>query len=160
MTAPSPTARTDMSGVGIPLQDGFSTLITMSDIPAIKFYERTVTPPGVDGGDPIERTTMHNSVWRTFGARSLKTLTPVSTTVTYDPAVYDDIVGQTNVEQTITVTFADGSTIAFYGYLQNFEASEASEGSDPEATATFQPTNWDPSANVEAGPAVAEVAGT
>ncbi len=160
MAAPVATARSSMVGVGIPLQDGYQTLITMSTVPAIKFYERTVTPPGVDGGDPIERTTMHNTTWRTFGARSLKTLTPVSTTATYDPVVYDQIVTSLNVEQTITVTFADGSTIAFYGYLQNFEASEAVEGSDPEASLTFQPTNWDPTNNVEAGPTVVEVVGT
>ena len=95
-----------------------------------------------------------------MGARSLKTLTPVSTTATYDPDVYNEIESAINVETTITVTFADGSTIAFFGYLQNFEANEVSEGEDPECTITFQPTNWDPAANVEAGPTVVEVAGT
>ena len=162
MAAPSATPR-DPPG-GIPLQDGYQTLITFVSNTDIKFWERTVTPPGIDGGDPIERTTMHNTAWRTFGARSLRTLTPVSTTVTYDPAVLEEIMNVTtgllNVETTITVTFADLSTIAFYGYLQNFEPSEVSEGSDPEATITIQPTNWDPDADVEAGPTVVEVAGT
>ena len=158
MAAPSATARGTPGG--IPLQDGYQTLITFVTNDTIKFWERTVTPPGVDGGDPIERTTMHNTAWRTFGARSLKTLTPVSTTATYDPAVYDEIEALLNVETTVTVTFADGSTIAFYGYLQNFEPSEVSEGSDPECTITIQPTNWDPTNDVEAGPTVVEVAGT
>ena len=158
MAAPSPTARG--TPAGIPLRDGYQALITFVTNDVIKFWEKNVKPPGVDGGDAIPTTTMHNTTYRTFDARSLSELTDVTTTVAYDPAVYDEILALVNVRTTVTVTFADGSTICFFGFLRLFDASDLEEGTQPEASITIKPTNWDPSNNVEAGPVVDEVAGT
>lgn len=158
MSAPVATARGTPSG--IKLKDGYSTKITFSSAPSISLWEKTVTPPGVDGGDAIDQTTMHNVTWRTSAPRSLKTLTEGQMTCAYDPGVITTIVAQINVEQTITVTFPDGSTEAFYGWLRTFEPQEVSEGNQPEANCAFTPSNFDPVAHVEAGPTVVSVAGT
>jgi len=88
-------------------------------------------------------------------------MTEASCTVTYDPAVYDEIVALLNVETTITVFFADGSTLAFYGFLRTFTPGECVEGSQPDAAITIQPTNRDVvTPFAEEGPVMTEVAGT
>jgi len=142
MVAPSAISR--LAPGGTPLRDGHPTKVTIGEDPDISFWERNVTPPGIDGGDAIETTTYHNSTWRTMLPRSLKTMTEMSVTGTYDPEVYTQMVSQINVNQTITVAFADGSTVAFYGYLKTFEPQENEEGEDPEAEFTIVPTNVDP----------------
>ena len=58
------------------------------------------------------------------------------------------------------ITFADGSTLAFYGYLKNFEPQDSEEGSDPEANITIQPTNWDNANSTEEAPVLVAVPGT
>lgn len=158
MAAPTPTARG--TPAGIPLEDGFSTKITLGTLTTISFWEKTVRPPGMDGGDPIPQTTMHNALYRTFSARALKSLTMVTCTAAYDPTVYTDIIANINFECVITVRFADGSTLCFYGYLQKFEPQDVKEGEQPEAQITLVPTNWDPTNHVEAAPVLTSVAGT
>lgn len=133
------TAR--VAPVGTLLDDGFSTKIAFAADPDVSFWEKTVQPPGVDGGDAIEVTTMHNVTWRTMGTRSLKTLTDAATTVAYDPAVFTQIVALINVNGWITVHFPDGSTLDFIGFLRSFEPSDNSEGEQPEATVNISPTN-------------------
>lgn len=158
MAAPTPTARGTPSG--IKLKDGHRTLITFANNPTISLWEKTVQPPGVDGGDAIEQTTMHNSDWRTSAPRSLKTLMESSFKCAYDPNCYNQLITQINLETTITVTFRDGSTLAFYGWLRTFEPDELQEGTQPEATCTFTPSNFDPTNKVEAAPVLTSVAGT
>lgn len=155
---PTPTARS--APAGIHLEDGFSTKITFAADPDISFWEKSVQPPGIDGGDAIEQTTMHSVAWRGMAPRHLRTLTSSQTTVAYDPAVYSQIVELINVETTVTVTFPDGSTLAFFGFLQKFEPADMSEGNQPEATVTITPTNRDPVTGAEAAPVLTSVAGT
>ena len=158
MAAPTPTVR--VTPTGIKLKDGFRTLITFAADTDVEFYEKGVKPPGIDGGDAIPQTTMHNTAWRTMAPRQLKTLTESSVTCAYDPLVYTSILNLINVETTVTVTFADGSTLAFYGFLQKFEPGELKEGEQPEATVTITPTNFDPTNKVEAAPVLTNVVGT
>jgi hypothetical protein len=158
MAPPTPAVRGTPDG--LKLWDGFPTTVAMENLLTIPFWEKTVTPPGIDGGEAIEQSTMHNVAWRTFRARSLKTLTPMTLTAANDPAVFTNIEAQCNIEQTFTVKLADGSTIAFYGYLQKFEPQSHEEGTQPEATITIVPTNRDPSDGSEAGPAIDETPGT
>lgn len=158
MAAPTPTTR--QTPVGIKLKNGFSTLYTFAADPDVSLWEKAVTPPGIDGGDAIEQTTMHSVTWREFAPRTLKTLTESSFTAAYDPACYTQLVALINVETTVTAEFPDGSTLAFYGFLRTFEPSELTEGEQPEATCAVTPTNFDPVNKVAAGPALASVAGT
>lgn len=158
MAAPTPVTRTTPTGWKMP--DGYKTTIALANIPGINLWERTVKPPSIDGGDATDTTTMHNSVWRTKQPKTLKTMGESTTTVAYDPDVYSDIINQVNINQSITVRFPDNSKLTFWGYLQKFEPSDLKEGEMPEATATFVPTNWDSTLNVEAAPVFTAAAGT
>jgi hypothetical protein len=101
MGAPTVTARVDPPG--IKLDDGHSTTFAFSADANVNLWEKTVTPPGIDGGDEIDTTTMHNNTWRTRAPRQLKTLTEMSCTCAYDPVVYTELLALINVRQSITV---------------------------------------------------------
>lgn len=158
MAAPTPTVR--VTPGGIMLKDGYRTLITFSRDTDVSLWEKKVTPFGLDGRESIDQTTMWNNDYVTKAPRSLVDTTDGSMTCSYDPAVYTQLVAMLNVEQTITYTVSDGTTVAVYGYLQKFEPQEMEEGTQPEAKVTIVHTNWDYVNKVEAGPAVASVSGT
>lgn len=158
MAAPTVTARGTPAGRKMP--DGFSTTIAFANDTVVQIWEKTVKPPGIDGGDKIEQTTMLNSQWRTMAPRSLKTLTDAEAEYAYDPDCLSRILNLINVRQSITVKFPDGTTLAFYGYLQKFEPDTLEEGKQPTAKGMIIPTNYDPVNNVEAGPLITEAAGT
>lgn len=136
------------------LKDGFSTTIEMSGAPGILLHEKEVTPPGVDGGGEINTTTMRNNEWRTKAPKSLRDLTESPATCAYDPAVYDEIMSQLQVNQEITVTFPDGSTLTYWGWLDKFVPNAHVEGEQPTAEVTFIPSNQDNS-GVEQAPVYA-----
>jgi len=136
------------------IDDGFSTLISWTSDPTVLFYEKTVTPPGVSGGGEIETSTMQNTAWRTKSPKSLKTLTESSVTVAYDPATYDEIIALVNVNDSITITFPDGSTLVFWGWLDEFQPGELVEGEQPTADITIICSNQNGSL-VETAPAYA-----
>jgi hypothetical protein len=158
MAAPALTARI------IPpdpkLEDGFKTIIAFAADPDVSLWEKAVKPPGVDGGDAIPQSTMHNIGWRTKSARHLKDLTDCTMTVGYNVKAYDQVIALVNVEGSISVHYPDGSAECFYGFLKSFEPGELKEGEPPEGTATIVCTNWDPVNNVEQGPAYHPPAGT
>jgi hypothetical protein len=158
MAAPAVTAR--VTPPGIMLDDGFPTVIAFAADPDINLWEVSVKPPGIDGGDAIDNTTMHNATWRTRRARALKTLTDSTFTAGYDPNVFGAILALINVEGAITLHWPDGGTYSFFGFLQKFEPNEVKEGEMPTAQVTIVPTNWDPVNHVEAGPLSVDVAGT
>jgi len=133
------TAR--VTPTGLKLTDGYQTLIAFASAPGVNFWEKSVKPAGIDGGDAIDITTMHNTVFRTSAPRSLKTLTPLQVTVAYDPEVLDSILDLINVVQWITCHFPDGSTYDFVGFLKSIDPAALVEGTQPEATVVIVPTN-------------------
>lgn len=133
------------------IDDGFATLITLANVPSIAFYEKEVTPPGVQGGGENDTTTMRNTAWRTKAPKKLKTLSECSAVVSYDPAVYDDVVAQCQVNQLITITFPDGATLDFWGWLDEFTPNSHKDGEQPTANAKFIPSNQNDS-GVETAP--------
>lgn len=158
MTAPSTTARGTPAGKK--LDEGFSTKVAFARLATFSVWEKTVQPPGVDSGEPVETTTMHNLIWRTQNPRKLKTLTPHSFKAAYDPNMYNQVINTLiGINGSITVTYPDGSTLDYYGYLQKIEPDQIEEGKQPEATVTIVPTNVDTS-GAEAGPVLTSVAGT
>ncbi len=133
------------------VDDGFSTLIEFSANTSIKLWEKSVTPPGVSGGGANETTTMRNTEWRTNSPKKLKTLTEGGAQCAYDPAVFPEIVAMVNVNQEITITFADGDTLTFWGWLDEFIPGEIVEGEQPTAEIKIIPSNQDNS-RVEQAP--------
>lgn len=158
--APPTTARGTPGPNGIKLPDGFKTTIAFALNSTVRFWEKTPKPPGVDGGEPIDQTTMLSTAWREMHPRSLKTLMPSTFKAAYDPAVYTDALTLINAPGGITVHFPDGSTLDFWGYLQKIEPDNMEEGKQPEASITIVPTNFDPANHVEQGPVLTSVAGT
>lgn len=123
------------------MDDGFATLIEFAENSAVKMYEKEVTPPGVIGGGENDTSTMQNTTWRTKSPKSLKTLGESSLVVAYDPAVFDDIVEMVNVNQLITITFPDDSTLAFWGWIDEFTPNACVEGEQPTADVKIIPSN-------------------
>ena len=157
MAAPGPTARS--TPTGIPLRDGFATMITLANEPAINLWEKATTPPGKENGDPIDLTTFHNVARRTKWPRVLIEDTDSAMTCAYDPEVEADLEAQVGLNQEITVTWNDGSTKAYWGYMKSFNPQEVSNGEQPEASCEFVVTNLDNSF-AEQAPVVSEVSGT
>jgi hypothetical protein len=158
MAAPVPTPR----GVptGIKLREGFHIKHTFARNSTIELWEKAVKPPSMDGGDPVEQTTQHNVLYETMAPRTLIKNGPVTFKCAYDPNVYVTALAILNTEDTCTETYPDGSTLAYFGYLQKFEPDEVEIGKQPEATVTVIVTNWDYVNKVEAGPVMTSVSGT
>jgi hypothetical protein len=158
MAAPTATTRQDPSG--IMMENGYRSLVTVGADPDCSYWEIGITPIGIDGGDAIDTTTMHNDDVRTKAPRTLHDYTDGEIRVGYDPNLLALLQALVNEETTITIRFYDGTTWAFYGYVRVFDPDEMVEGELPEATITITPTNWDYVNNVEARPVVTNVAGT
>lgn len=158
MAAPTASVRT--IPVGYKMPDGFKTVISFASNTGIQFWEITVKPPGADGGDPIETTTMHNVLYRTKDTKSLKTLTECTVTAMYDPDVLPGLWQLINAPTSITIKFPDNAKMIFYGYLQKYEVNEHKEGEPPTLTLSIVPTNWDPTNKVEAAPVFTASVGT
>lgn len=158
MAAPATTTRQTPTGYKMP--DGYQSFMTFANKPSLKVWERQVKPPGIDGGEPIDTTTMHNTAWRTREPRHLRTLDAANFMAAYDPESYSDLLTLINSNQAITIRFPDNSTLAFFGYLQKVEFGELKEGEMPEMTLSIVPTNWDSANKVEASPVFTGSAGT
>lgn len=122
------------------LTDGFSTTI---DIAGSVLHEKSVTPPPIEGGGEVDTTTMRNTTWRGKNPKKLKTLGSVTFSAAYDPNAYSDLLSQINVNQLITITFPNGDTLAFWGWLDNFAPGDHAEGEQPEAECTIICSNQD-----------------
>lgn len=129
------------------LEDGFSTIYTFENAPNILLKELEVTPPGLDSGGPIETFSMRSTKWLTKAPKSLIDMTPGKALCAYDPAILDTIVAQVRINQLITITYPDGDTMAFYGYIDKWIPGSHKHGDRPTAEMTVQPTNEDNDGN-------------
>lgn len=152
MGAPVSIAR--LTPTGFRLDDGYQTLISFGVLPGLDIWEKEVQPPGIDGGDPIDTTTMHNEDYRTMAPRKLKILSEHTITAAYDPCAYVDLLTMVNVVDDITVFFPDNSQLSYWGFIRSVEFSPLVEGEQPEMTITVVPTNYDACNCVEAGPVI------
>lgn len=130
------------------LDDGFKTLISLG---GTNLWEKSVTPPAMEGGGEVDTTTMRNTNWRTKNPKKLKTMGESSFTAAYDPAAYNTLLAQVNVNQLITVTFPNNATLRFWGWLDSFAPGELVEGEQPTADCTIICSNQNAS-GVEVAP--------
>lgn len=119
-------------------KDGYGARITLQTS-GITFNEKSVTPAGVDGQDPVDVTTNAKTTYREKYPRALKELTNGSGTVAYDPAQTAAITAAVNVKQVIRVDFLEGDCCSFYGFLKSFQPGELGDGEQPTAEIELVP---------------------
>lgn len=119
MAAPATIPR--LAPVGFRLDNGHSTTIAFGLDTNIEFWEVETEAPAINGGDPIDTTTMHNATWRTKAPRTLKDLEPFTVVVAYDPNIYNSILVLINETEEVTIHFPDTSSLDFFGYIQSFD---------------------------------------
>ncbi len=137
-------------------KDGYQTTISFSALASGVIFnviakEKGVTPPAIEGGGKIDLTTMRNSNVRTFYPKQLYTLGDASIVVAWDPTLYEEMASVIGVNQTVTITFPDSTTLAFWGTLDGFAPNEQVEGEQPTAVLTVLATNLNDS-DVETEP--------
>ena len=150
MTAPTTTPRSDPSGTM--LENGYQTLMAFANDADIGLWEKTVQPFGVEGGDKVDITTMHNQTVRTYAPQALKELTDSQMLCGYDPAVLSDILLLINNSGSVTSHMPDTSTWDFFGYLRSFVPAAHADGAHPEASCVVVATNRDPVSGDEEDP--------
>lgn len=155
---PPTTARSNPAGIR--LHDGYKCVIAFERDPDVSLWEMEVTPPGIDGGDAINTTTMHNTTYTTKAPQSLVDVTDGATKYAYDPSVYTQLLALINQPGGITYHFPDGSTYDVYGYLKDFKKDPLVRGQMPTGTGTIIHTNTNPSTGAEEAPVLTSVAGT
>jgi hypothetical protein len=138
--------------------DGHSTIIELLGFGGITLKEKTVTPPGYDGGGPNDTTNMRLKVLRTKQPKKLKSLDKTNALVFYNADQLQLYLLAINVVQYIRVTFPDGNRVKFYGWLNTFKHAEHKEGEPPCATIEIEPTNQDPANGNESLPVWDKVA--
>ena len=132
------------------LRNGHRTLIAISGITAL-FEEIEVQPMGLDAGGPISQVTMRTTLWRTASGKPLISATKVSVKVAYDPLVLSQMSNILGKNRSIVLTFANGNTLTFWGFVDKFTPDTATSEDRPEAMLEIEITNLDAS-NVETGP--------
>jgi hypothetical protein len=125
------------------LHDGFSTTIALAVNPTFVFFEKEVTPPGVVGGGPINVDSMRNLAWHTQMHGSLLRLKETGAKVSYDPIIYAQVPGAVNVNTTVLVAFPDAATLAFFGFLDEWNPDTLKEHEEPTAGIKIEPTLLD-----------------
>lgn len=125
----------DLSNI---VMDGHATTISLG---SATLQEVSISPPSISSGGAIEVTTMQNTNWRTKAPKKLHELGEVSFSALYDPALIGTYLSGVGSNQAITITFADTSTLVFYGWVDSFSPSEVTEGEAPTADVTIVVSN-------------------
>ena len=118
--------------------DGQSTTI---DLGNSTLQEITVSPPSISSGGEIDVTSMDNGNWRSKAPKKLHESGEVSFSALYDPAHIGTYLSDVGRNKFITITFANGDTLKFYGWVDSFSPSEISEGEAPTVDVTIIVSN-------------------
>ena len=131
-----------MHGANGILEDGFKTLITFDLNPNVKLEEIEVTPPGMKAGGKIKTTTQRNTEVHTGAPKALVDFDGGQVLVAWNPACYTDIL-TTLIRKNgkITITYPDGATHVYWGFIDEFTPKALKEGERPEADVKFELTN-------------------
>lgn len=156
----APTISTRVVPTTYKLPDGFKTTISSAAVPGIAFWEKTVEPGGLDGGELIPQSTMLNTKWHTAWPRTLIKYDGIKATVAYDPSQLGSILARINLPDSWTVHMPEGATISYYGVLTKFMLKALKEGDPPEADVEIPAMNYDYVNNVEQGPVFTASVGT
>lgn len=158
MAAPTPTARG--TPYGHRMKDGRKTFVTFSAAPKLSVWEIEVTPIGANAGEKINTTTQHNVNVVTYAAGDLMDFTDGQFTFAYDPKMLTQLLSVIGVEQTITYTYPNGDTEAFYGFPQSYTKNALVRNGMPTGTLVIVCTNVDPINDTEEVPVITLSGGT
>jgi hypothetical protein len=126
------------------MDDGFPTTLTLSLNPTVKFWEKEITPPSLQGGGANRTTTMRNTRVHTKAPRKLLDVGDVAMVCAYDPAIYDEALDMLQVNQLAWITWPDGSALKIWGWLDEWTPSAlTTEGEQPESDLVFIVSNQD-----------------
>lgn len=142
------------------IDNGFSTTLEFDENPTLEFYEVEVQPPGWDGGDPINTSTMRNTTLETFTPAALMTMTEITVSVAYTSDIFHLTTGvkaMVNINQEVILTLPDGATVTFWGYVRSFIPPTHVKNVRPMAGLRVVPTNTNDS-KVETLPVFAAAA--
>jgi hypothetical protein len=134
------THTTRVTPTGTPFDEGYQSLIAFAADPNLSFWETVVGAPGIDGGDPVPTTTMHNTAVRTLAPRQLKSHTPFQVQGKFSGGTIDEVYALINVNGWITVHWPDETNYSFPGYLKSFQPGQAQEGNPLEGVIEIVPT--------------------
>lgn len=132
------------------IYDGYSTQIGLYDnsnnLLTVFMRIKTVTPPELDGGGPLDTADMTNRRMRTQAPKSLLTSGPMKCSVFWDPFIYSQFLQapaagylQRNVK--MILKFPDNSGLSFWGWVDKFTPPEHKEGEEPMADLTVLPSH-------------------
>jgi hypothetical protein len=138
--------------------------VGFSRAPTVGLWFKKSKPPGLANG---KIDIMHQQVpvgsYRMSAAAAYKDIQDVTGSAAYDPQAFEAIsgtlMGKGN-EGSVTYFFMDGSTITFWGYIDEFDPQDAGEKEQPMASVKIVATNYDPVNRVYAGPVFSWVSGT
>lgn len=122
---------------------GISLTIGGSNGTVLGLDPKSMTPPGMDAGDPIDNTTQSNTKYKTFSPKTLVELTNSSFTAAYDPGTWATILAKVGVNSELIFTFADATTLTVWGFLKTFIPNEHGEETDATAECELVITNVD-----------------
>lgn len=130
------------------LTQGHGTRIYFTSTPILWFEEKSMTPPAIDGGDPINTTVdvAGTKRVRLVAPRAkVKMGTAVNLIVAYDPRVfnyYSELNRAIGLNQYILCQFPDSSQLKFLGWIQSFNANAMQEGEQPQANVIITVSNF------------------
>lgn len=135
------------------LVDGYKTTINLTA--DLVVLEIEVTPPAIDGGEPIPQDHMQSGFLSIFFPRKRRRLAPFTLMVAWNSFAYNQItqsvtpnavagmIASVNKNQSMTITFSDGATLSFWGFVSKFEPGTMKDGERPTATLTIVPSLLD-----------------
>lgn len=139
---------------------GAPVYITFESNPDLSIWEKGVTPGGATMDDRKDNSSFQNTKWRTRSPGRLATPEDITVNAGYDPDDLDEIIALLGRRDTITLTFATGTTYAFYGWLDAYSFNEHNETDDPMITLTIAQAHQDWDTCDEEGPAIVVGSGT
>lgn len=106
---------------------------------------------GFASRDTIDATCLSNSKFITKQPQTLKEHNDIPFTGFYDPTEYDNLEGEINSNQALSLVIPSVGTLAFQGFLQSADVSEAGVGDAWQMSGNIVITNLS-ATGVETGP--------
>jgi len=103
--------------------------LTIGDV---TFSEKSIKPPSVATTGKLDTSSSSNTATGTVGTTTLKTFIPslfsemgdASASVLYDPVETTAIYALVGITNPVVITWADGATLSFTGWLASFEPDD------------------------------------